>query len=626
MKPPVLLGLILLICVARGSSPALAAGDCSDYTNLTGLELPIEVTGTTAGATGDYGPFVEEPSCWEGAWDASCAYSSDVTYKWTVPHDGLFTITLAESPTNADLLIYHFTCPAEPIYPDDFLCGSHRCFQGCATVADVPLMAGQEILIVVDGWLIWNGDFTLRIYDTTTHSDILAMGMDLQPAVGMTATSVWGGSGRWVDHLGLANISGESVGDDHLFPMEAVSALVTVTALMQLWEDDLFELDDAVDDYLPFPVRHPEYPEIPITFRMVMSHVASIQTSGIQELERDDGTDSPITPCELVEGYLVPGGQWFSDWSYIPGTPPGTQHLSSRINATLMACLVEHIDEGELTFEDYCREHIFDPLGMSSSSFLLANIDPDDLATNYYWDGQDQYVEYGHRTAPWYPAEYLRSNARELSRFMLAYINGGELYGERILEPATIETMFTEYYPDLITGLGLIWYTTQAGGIPGWGIWGTDTGTIAKFWLSRDQGVGALAVTNSHTMTSDALDATIDLLAFRALSDAESSTAAPDAGSAVPGLAHLEPCYPNPFNPRTSIRFEVPDAGHARLAIYDLRGRLIVTLLDEAVSAGSRTVIWDGRDGDGREVPSGAYLSRLEAEGQVAHGRMALVR
>jgi flagellar hook assembly protein FlgD len=83
---------------------------------------------------------------------------------------------------------------------------------------------------------------------------------------------------------------------------------------------------------------------------------------------------------------------------------------------------------------------------------------------------------------------------------------------------------------------------------------------------------------------------------------------------------------PNPFNPTTTIGFTVPAAAPVRLQVFDLRGRLVATLVDEELRAGQHEVIWTGSDASGREVPSGVYLSRLAAGGKVVHGRMALVR
>lgn len=85
--------------------------------------------------------------------------------------------------------------------------------------------------------------------------------------------------------------------------------------------------------------------------------------------------------------------------------------------------------------------------------------------------------------------------------------------------------------------------------------------------------------------------------------------------SAVPGaaIASLGDNYPNPFNPRTTISYTLDEAGSVRLAIYGMDGRLVRRLEDGSRAAGEHRVAWDGLDGDGRAVPSGTYLYRLEA-------------
>ncbi len=85
-------------------------------------------------------------------------------------------------------------------------------------------------------------------------------------------------------------------------------------------------------------------------------------------------------------------------------------------------------------------------------------------------------------------------------------------------------------------------------------------------------------------------------------------------------------CRPNPFNPRTTISYDLPEAGPVRLCVYDLAGRLLRTLVDEIRAQGSHDAVWDGRDASGRDVGSGTYLARLEFGGQVESVRMGLVR
>ena len=89
----------------------------------------------------------------------------------------------------------------------------------------------------------------------------------------------------------------------------------------------------------------------------------------------------------------------------------------------------------------------------------------------------------------------------------------------------------------------------------------------------------------------------------------------------------LSPCYPNPFNPSTTIRYQLPEPGDVRLAIYDVLGQEVWVLVSEMQPAGWYRVRWDGRDGAGRQVSSGVYLCRLEVEGEFLRTRkMVLVR
>jgi hypothetical protein len=84
---------------------------------------------------------------------------------------------------------------------------------------------------------------------------------------------------------------------------------------------------------------------------------------------------------------------------------------------------------------------------------------------------------------------------------------------------------------------------------------------------------------------------------------------------------------PNPFNPRTTIRFDLPAAARVTLGVYDLAGRLVRVLRDgELRPAGRHIAAWDGRDDAGRAVPAGVYVCRLEAGMEIETRRMVLVR
>ena len=89
---------------------------------------------------------------------------------------------------------------------------------------------------------------------------------------------------------------------------------------------------------------------------------------------------------------------------------------------------------------------------------------------------------------------------------------------------------------------------------------------------------------------------------------------------------HLLPIYPNPFNPRANVPFELARDAHVRLVVFDLAGRRVATLLDEPRPAGRYTVVWQGRDHVGRAVASGSYYVRLDGDGVSELRKMTLLR
>jgi hypothetical protein len=81
---------------------------------------------------------------------------------------------------------------------------------------------------------------------------------------------------------------------------------------------------------------------------------------------------------------------------------------------------------------------------------------------------------------------------------------------------------------------------------------------------------------------------------------------------APPVALRLDPASPNPFNPRTVLRYELPHAGAVHLAVVDLRGRHVRTLVSGYQAAGRHRIGWDGLDDAGRPVASGTYVVRLD--------------
>ncbi len=94
--------------------------------------------------------------------------------------------------------------------------------------------------------------------------------------------------------------------------------------------------------------------------------------------------------------------------------------------------------------------------------------------------------------------------------------------------------------------------------------------------------------------------------------------------SPVPLRVRMLGAWPNPFNPTTSIRFELAAGGRATLVIFDARGRRIARLIDEPLEAGEHLVSWQGRGDDGAPVPSGVYHAQLRALGETSTVKLVL--
>lgn len=93
-----------------------------------------------------------------------------------------------------------------------------------------------------------------------------------------------------------------------------------------------------------------------------------------------------------------------------------------------------------------------------------------------------------------------------------------------------------------------------------------------------------------------------------------------------PEVRVLEGGVPNPFRGRTAIRFRAPAFGSVRLAVFDLGGRRVRTLLDREIEAGWKEVWWAGHDDAGAALPAGVYLVRLEGFERRESARVTLVR
>lgn len=157
---------------------------------------------------------------------------------------------------------------------------------------------------------------------------------------------------------------------------------------------------------------------------------------------------------------------------------------------------------------------------------------------------------------------------------------------------------------------------------------GWDTGWTRILIYSADAGIalisgdfvsipGALGIVSIEAATFDA----------RAVTEIISDiTDVGDDLNNLPLQFALHANYPNPFNPTTTIRYDLPELADVRISVYNVVGQVVRTLVDRQDSPGQHEVIWDGRDDSGRPVSSGIYLYRMTAGDFTQSRKMLLLK
>ncbi len=128
-------------------------------------------------------------------------------------------------------------------------------------------------------------------------------------------------------------------------------------------------------------------------------------------------------------------------------------------------------------------------------------------------------------------------------------------------------------------------------------------------------------------LTAHAISGEMSSVSFMILvQNVDNSTGVGEVAGAIPAAMYVGAPYPSPSRGRAQIAYGLHAGGAARLAVYDIAGRLVRELVDAPQQPGEYLATWDGRDGAGRDVVSGLYVIRLDAEGKVARRGVQIVR
>lgn len=295
----------------------------------------------------------------------------------------------------------------------------------------------------------------------------------------------------WAKYYGNSAVINSKPDSGSIYAVASVSKTILVTAVMQLSEQGLIDLDADINDYLPVAIRNPYYPDKEITVRMLLTH-----TSGLAWPENDYEVpgfynyysfDSAPPLNEWIPQYVLPGGNNYvsSVWKK---TIPGKSELYSNIGTAVLGYLVEVVSGTD--FNTYSKQHIFNPLGMQNTSYAYADLDMTRMVKRY-WEYYEQIEPYRQLH---FPAQSLKTTMEDYSHFLIAYMNGGIYQGTRILEESTINEILRINNP--ATGTCLLWVKS----LGNWyGHSGGEPGVAAQVEFYPEKKTGLIIFSNKRT-------------------------------------------------------------------------------------------------------------------------------
>ncbi|RXJ66351.1 hypothetical protein CS022_24620 [Veronia nyctiphanis] len=292
-----------------------------------------------------------------------------------------------------------------------------------------------------------------------------------------------------------------------LYQVASVSKLVTGTAIMKLYDQGKLQLDDDVNQYLPFSVRNPDFPDTPITFRMLLSHTSSISDgsfffgSPYWDLYEDIGkpTQKPESLDLFVTSYFTPGAKYYDKDNNFNNAKPGTIAEYSNVAYGLLGYLIEQVSG--IPFYEFCRQEIFFPLEMAHTRWLSRNLEQNRMAMPYNYNLiSNTFKPLGTYDLSTYSDGGLKTSSIEFMRFLHVFLNNGKtLQGERFLQPETVAEMLTVQYPDVNNISGLTWWIEEDRYLHG----GSDPGTKALVVISKPEKWGFIFFANGGGLRTE---------------------------------------------------------------------------------------------------------------------------
>ncbi len=313
--------------------------------------------------------------------------------------------------------------------------------------------------------------------------------------------------------------------ENTIINIASVSKVFIGVALLKAQEMKLLNLNDPINKYLPFKVIHPNYPDEVITIRQLATHTSSIVDTDVYMetcyINKDDvslpeglkryelyykNPSKDWIPLAEYLGKLLQKDEVFYNTSTFSDIKPGELYEYSNIGAALCAFVIE--SAANKSFNEFTKEHIFKPLGMSSTSWFFEEVD----STNYsklYAD--DQLLPYYKILS--YPDGGLITSSTDLSQFLIDLIKGysgnGTLlssnsYNE-LFRPQLQQKAF-EKKKNKNEGFNVGLFLELEPAYNSIGHTGGDPGTNTMMFFNTDTGKGRIFIANTDSRKENSME------------------------------------------------------------------------------------------------------------------------
>ena len=318
----------------------------------------------------------------------------------------------------------------------------------------------------------------------------------------------------WSNTMGMADIEKNiPVTNNTLFTLASLSKTVTGTALMHLYDQGAFELDDDINEYIPFKIRNPRFPDLPITIRMVLTHTSSLKDNDeyVSSLY-GCGDQTELSFEEYLKNCYDINGSNYDTLNFSDLNPGGNEDYANS-NYVLVAYLVEILSHQ--SFSTYCHENLFAPLEMNETGWLNTELDITKLARQYI--SQTEAMKYPNHPRidktsikgktgvcnyswPGYPDGSLKTSIPQFANFVIMMMNIGTFKGKQILKPETVSMILTPQ--NAVTpsssprwdkiDIGLTWFYRESKSEKYFMHTGGGTGITTMAFFNPEKKIGAI--------------------------------------------------------------------------------------------------------------------------------------